>query len=179
MRIGVDIDNTINNFSVVAKKYLKEDYNKTFSPTDYNLYSGLKLPEIKKFEARHSDEFMNEVKPIAESSEILRQLLNEKNQIYIITARNYSFAEETLKWLRRYNFMYTDIYFNSTTKVDVCKWKEVDFMIDDNPNNLISLNKAGIPFIVFNQPYNQDIYGEKLRSNNWNTIYDFFSYISI
>ena len=176
MILGIDIDGTINNFQDVSAKYLKKELNIKFDNKDYELYKGMKKSEIDDFNQKHREDFINEVKALPGSQEVINQLLNQGNEIYLITAREYSFAPDTMEWLDKNHFSFTDIYFNCGNKVDTCKWKDVDIMIDDSPYNLKALNKAGIPYIVFNQEYNQDIYNELYRAKNWENIYDFINF---
>lgn len=177
MILGIDIDGTVNNFQDVVAKYLQKEYDIKFDDKDYELYKGLNKSEIDKFNDKYSQVFLKEVKALPESQEVINELMNKGNEVYFITAREYSHASDTMEWLKRNNFSFTDIYFNCGNKVDTCKWKNVDIMIDDSPYNLKALNKAGIPYIIYNQNYNQDIYNELYRASNWNNIYDFLTYM--
>jgi 5'(3')-deoxyribonucleotidase len=84
-----------------------------------------------------------------------------------------------LYWLRKNEFNYTDVLFNCGNKVDACKFKGVDFMVDDSPHNLKALHAGKIPYIVFDQTYNQDIYGEEFRAKTWNDMYNFFDFLGV
>lgn len=179
MRIGIDIDGTINNFTDVAVKYVEKDYGIKWNGVDYNIYPNMNLKEIHAFMDKYREEFVQEVQPLENAKEVIDELLNAKNQIFFITARDYLVADDTLRWLRMNGFSYTDVLFNCGNKVDACKFKQVDFMIDDSPHNLMALNKGNVPYIVFDQPYNQDIYGEEFRAKNWNDLYNFFGFFSM
>lgn len=176
MKIGIDIDGTINNFQDVAAKYLKQDYGINFDDSNYELYTGLNKAQIKEFNEKHQDDFLNDVTSLPHSQEVIKDLLSEGNRIYIITARYYSMADPTLEWLRMNQFAYNEIYFNAGNKVDVCAWKDIDVMIDDNPHNLMALAKHDIPFITFKQNYNDMVYGELYKSNDWENIHDFLTF---
>lgn len=178
MKIGIDIDGTMNNFQYVAAQYLKEDYGVIFDDSNYELYTGLTQSQINEFNEKHEEDFTNHVSPMPYSQEVIQDLSTAGNQIFIITARGYSMADQTLEWLRKNKFVYNDIYFNAGNKVDVCKWKDVDVMIEDSPYNLKALNQNNIPFITFKQNYNNDINGELYRSNDWLKIYDFLNFFS-
>lgn len=178
MRIGIDIDGTVNNFQDIASKYIEKEYGFKWDGNSYEIYPNLTSKEIHDFMSRHNQDFLNEVKPLEYARQGIVDLLNAKNQVFFITARDYSVAEDTLQWLKKNKFMYTDIYFNCGNKVATCKWKELDYMIEDCPYNLMELAKNNIPFIVYDQKYNQEIKGEVYRSNNWEHIIDFLNYCS-
>ena len=179
MRIGVDLDGVLNNFHIIATKYLKQEYGYEWDETSYNIYTDLSKQQIHEFTENMAETFINEVQPIKDSRNVIVNLLNDKHQIFLITARGYEMAEDTIKWLKLHKYIFTDIYFNCGNKVDACKWKNVDLMIEDSPHNLMALAKNDIPYVVFDQSYNQDIYGELLRTNNWNEIENFIRFYSI
>ena len=177
MRIGIDIDGTVNNFQNIAAKYLNLEYGIKWDETDYNLYPNMNVKEIHAFMDKYRLKFVDEVEPLEDSQDVIRELLGAKNQIFFITARDYLVAEDTMQWLRMHGFCYTDVLFNCGNKVEACKWKEVDIMIDDAPHNLMALNKNKIPYIIYDQKYNQDIYGEEFRAKSWKDIYNYLTFL--
>ena len=176
MRIGVDIDGVINNFHEVASKYIKQDYGVDWYGTTYDIYKGLTAQQVREFLANRKEKFLTEIKSVKNSRDVIVNLLNAKHQIYLITARGYDMADDTIRWLKQHKFIYTDVYFNCGNKVDACKWKEVHLMIEDSPHNLMALAKNKIPYIIFNQSYNQEVYGELLRTDKWTEIEEFLRY---
>ncbi len=173
MRIGVDIDGTINNFADIASKYIELETGFKWDRKQYEIYPKMNADEIHNFMLRHRQDFIDEVQPVNNSQDCIRNLLNARNQVYFITARDYVVAEDTLQWLRKHGFLYTDIFFNCGDKVGACIWKDIDVMIDDSPYNIKKLEENHIPYIVFNQPYNQNINDGLYRATNWNEIENF------
>ena len=179
MRIGIDIDGTINNFQDVATDILKREHGLDWSGDTYEIYKGMTIAQIQEFTDKYEDEFIRAVSPLENSCEVIRNWINQKHQVYLITARGYSMAEHTMTWLRRNSVFYTDIYFNCGDKVDCCKWKDVQVMIEDSPHNLKSLNKNNVPYVIFDQKYNKDIYGGLLRTSDWLKIEDFVNFYDV
>lgn len=70
------------------------------------------------------------------ASEVIQQLLNEGNEIFIITARGerrFKDSEQiTLQYLKSHNINYTEILFNSFEKTTICKNYNIDVMVDDS-----------------------------------------------
>lgn len=179
MRIGIDIDGTINNFSDVAAKYIEKEYGLVWDKSEYEIYKGLTKDQIHAFSKKYEGVLTDEIKPLDSSREVINELMLNRNQIFFITARGYDVAENTLYWLRQYGFNYTDILFACGDKVDACRFKRVDYMIDDAPHNLMALNKANVPYIVFDHEYNKDIYGEEFRAKTWDDMYNFFDFLGV
>lgn len=179
MRIGVDLDGVLNNFHIIATKYLKQEYGYEWDETSYNIYTDLSKQQIHEFTENMAETFVNEVQPTKNSRDVIINLLNDKHQVFLITARGYEMAEDTIKWLKLHKYIFADIYFNCGNKVDACKWKNVDLMIEDSPHNLMALAKNNIPYIVFDQTYNKDIYGELIRTNSWKEIENFIRFYDI
>jgi len=145
----------------------------------YEIYKGMSIKDIQEFTNKYEKDFVRLVKPLDYARETINNLINQKHSVYLITARDYAMAEQTMSWIRQNAIFYTDIYFNCGNKVDCCKWKDVNVMIEDSPHNLISLNKSNIPYIIFDQKYNQDIYGGLLRTNDWKEIEQFINFFDV
>ncbi len=85
--------------------------------------------------------------------------------IRIITHRLYvnwghaSAVADTVSWLDEHRLPYRDICFLGN-KPDV----GADVYIDDGPHNIINLRNAGHRAIIFDQPYNRELDGERVSS---------------
>ena len=109
MRIGVDLDGVLNNFHIIATKYLKQEYGYEWDETSYNIYTDLSKQQIHEFTENMAETFINEVQPTKDSRNVIVNLLNDKHQIFLITARGYEMAEDTIKWLKLHKYIFTDI----------------------------------------------------------------------
>jgi uncharacterized HAD superfamily protein len=173
LNIGIDIDGCLNYYGKDFYNFILKTYNIEIDLTKYDnskfLSKELGLKNINKL---YNECSVNNCKPEFLSSFVVNRL-NKIHNVYIITARSYERANDTINWLDKYNFNYKDILFNSGNKFEVCKYKDIDYMIDDSPFNIYNLIKNNINTIVFNRPYNQKFYNGPLiyKANNWMDIY--------
>ena len=174
LNLGVDIDNCLNNLNVHLLKLIKKYYKVKIDESIYDIWDKLGISDKEKisFLTKHQDELQLDIEQHCRY--YLRKLQNLYN-IYIITARPYSFAKETIYWLDRNNIPYDEIYFRAGNKVDACKFLNIKYMIDDSPWNILSLQKNEIPCLIYDRPYNQRIKNNQFvnRVYSWKDIYKF------
>lgn len=175
MNIGIDIDGTINNFQDVVIKILAMEYDIHIHKSQYEIYDKLTPQQQNDFFYHNDDFLLHSVSVLPYAQSVIKDLLLLNNNVYLITARKYNCVENTLQWLRMHKIPYTDIYFNTENKVDVCKWKNITYMIDDNPYVLDELINHNIPSIVFQHEYNQHINNYAFKSNDWKNIFNFIT----
>ena len=102
--------------------------------------------------------------PIEGVTDALWRLSDAGIHIRVITHRLYvnwghaSAVADTVGWLDKHRIPYRDICFLGN-KPDV----GADVYIDDGPHNIIQLRAAGFNAIVFDQPYNQDLDGPRVK----------------
>ena len=116
------------------------------------------------------------------SSEVIKNLKQEGNKIYIITARKNDdewFPKElrnnieqlTKDWLKNNNIYYDEIAFDVKDKGTYCLSQSIDIMIEDDPVNLDRLI-GNTNIIVFDYPYNCDYkFKDLTRAFSWYDIY--------
>ena len=109
MRIGVDIDNVLSNFDeTLLREYIKHDKkirgNGIIKDGVYlrEMFSWNKEYE-EKFYKNNIEYFASMFKPIKDASKYLKKLMDEGNEIYIITGRdNGEYSDPynmTINWL--------------------------------------------------------------------------------
>ena len=187
MRIGIDIDGVLTD----EHRFIIDNGTKYFSDRNIqykvhtDIYDSEKVFEVTN--EQYSEFWKNYlfdyskntlIRPFA--SQIINKLKKENNEIYIITARYFTTYENENKermqnivkeWLDKNNVVYDEIIF-SENKVDVCNKLNIHVMIEDKPENILSISNE-IPVICYDHPYN-----EKLRNNNiircysWYDIYE-------
>lgn len=185
MKIGVDIDNVLSNFSEeLLREYIihdkeingngivnKNEYiRKKFNWTD---------EEEKKFYKENIERISTNLKPIKNCAKYIRKLKERGFEIYIVTGReNGDYSDPynmTVNWLKKYNIYYDKIFFvnakNNHSKTEVCLENNISIMIDDSKRLCLDMIKHGITTFIIDTPYNKDVDGS-VRVHNWKEIYE-------
>lgn len=185
MRIGIDIDGVLTD----EKRYVIDYGTKFFSENNISYivcddkFYGQEIFNVTKEQYK---KFLNDyifnysinvsVRPFAK--EIIKKLKQE-HEIFIITARDYTTYENEYqnemqeivkKWLYNNDILYDEIIFSKNKDI-ICKEKEIDIMIEDSPENIMSISK-NIPVLCYTQPYNKDINNKNIyKCYSWYDIY--------
>ena len=185
MKIGVDIDNVLSNFSEeLLREYIihdkeingngivnKNEYiRKKFNWTD---------EEEKKFYKENIERISTNLKPIKKCAKYIRKLKERGFEIYIVTGReNGDYSDPynmTVNWLKKYNIYYDKIFFvnakNNHSKTEVCLENNISIMIDDSKRLCLDMIKHGITTFIIDTPYNKGVDGS-VRVHNWKEIYE-------
>jgi len=194
MRIGIDIDETLNDvkekLEVAAFNYAKsigkdivlqddkckKDNKGSYIKDKYNFT----YEELKHFLGPIQDEIINNATPKENVSEIIKKIKELGHEIYIITARDSEFHEDPYKqskeWLNTNNIIFDKLIVNAREKDIVCKQESIDLFIDDSLNNCISVSDIGIKTILFSNK--ESNYPNIINISNWNSIYDYITKIN-
>ena len=194
MRIGIDIDGVLTDIEQwqldYGSKFYFEKYNKQILNNE-----GYETTDIFKVDSKLDDEFWTKyfkdysinVDVRKFTSEVIKKLKHDGNEIYIITARG-SFLSHSasvmsieenrnivLEWLKRNEIEYDKIIFSPEDKLSICLENKIDVMIEDKPANINKISKK-IPVICFHAGYNKNCVGNNIiRCYSW---YDIYSKIS-
>lgn len=186
MRIGVDIDGVLTDehrFIIDYGTKFLNDEGIEYTLHD-DIYDNRKIFEInesqydafwRKYLVYYSENIL--IRPFA--SEVIKKLKQENNEVYIITSRSFTTYENEYRqkmqnivknWLEKNNVVYDKIIF-STNKADICKKMNIDVMVEDKPENILSISKI-IPVICYDHSYNKGLFDENIiRSYSWYDIY--------
>jgi 5'-nucleotidase len=105
-----------------------------------------------------------ELEPLPGVSAALWRLSDAGARIRVITHRllvsgsHAASAADTVAWLERHRIPYRDLCFMAD-KPQV----GADLYLDDSPSNIAAFTAAGLPFLVFDQPYNRHLAGPRVR----------------
>ena len=192
MKIGIDIDNTLTE--------VQEELNK--AAFEYAISLGKKIDnydnpmediknnrdkyrkkfqftyeEIKYFLKNIQENITNNAIPRENAKEVIDKLKKDRNEIYIITARDSEFHDDPYKlskdWLDKNEIYYDKLIVNAREKSSVCEKEKIDLFIDDQLNNCLSVQNAGIQTIMItDKTYNYD----KIKQlKDWNEIYNYIN----
>lgn len=193
MIIGIDIDDTLTNTSELllayAQKYDYEDLKRTVSlskDTVFSIVNGNSLESGMLWSKQQSDSFKDKyhelvltnaaIKPFAK--EIIDKLIEEGNEIFIITARNnkgdrisdsYSISK---KLLENKHIKYHKLITECSDKLNICKENNINLFIDDKLETCLELQNNGITAFLMNTPLNNHLNEkEVIRVYSWIDIY--------
>ena len=173
MRIGIDIDDVITDTSAAIRTYIDKSEHKDiiYNYIEEVMRGEMPNEEIKKFYKNNIINILKEAKVKENASEVVREWLNENNEIFIITSRGeerFKGSEQlTLQYLKSNEINYTQIIFNSFDKAKICKENNIDVMIDDSVRYCIEIEKENIKSILFTSIVNKSIDVKVPRVNNW------------
>lgn len=193
MRIGVDIDGVLTDIERWQLDYASKFYYEKYGKQIVN-HKGFDTFDIFDVDTKYNDEFWllhykeycTNVDVRRFANEVIDKLINEGNEIYIITARG-SFlfdgsldkilmTKETndnivLNWLKQNNIQYNNSIFTSDDKLDTCTSNNIDIMIEDCTKNINDISTK-IPVLCFNAGYNEDVSDNNItRCYSWYDIY--------
>lgn len=151
IRIGVDLDETINDMTAQIIPLYNAKYNdniKYEDITEYDMRPFLK-PECKHiWEEFVNDEFYAGLNVAPHAVDVLTEL-NKKHEIFFVTAGHPYTLRARDNWLERH------FPFYKSSNLIVCREKQMlklDFMIDDYENNLIEGSAYGL---LIDKPWNR------------------------
>lgn len=175
MTILVDMDDVMTNLLEVWTKFLGDIYGVYVNKDDIKewdmrvAYPTLTSEQI--YSVTNDERLWKEVRPIPGAVEYLQALkYHDGHDIYIVTAAHYGSIEYRVKHVIEKYFPFIP-YEN----VIVASRKQMvigDFLIDDNPLNLISGTYKGILFdAVHNREFNTEKFNI-VRAKSWEGVYN-------
>lgn len=178
MKIGIDIDGTINNLCEAVLIVYNQDSGDCLFPIDITEYyvENFVLDKYKKdFYKYYLDKRVWKLVKVDEQAQRIIKLLHEKeNEIYFVTSTEPENIYKKSKWLQR-NFPFINIRKRLIRCYNKQLLSGLDVLIDDYDKNLIGGNYKKI---LINKPWNQNIddkFFSLFRVNNWEEIYNLLS----
>lgn len=155
MRIGIDLDDTVCCTTEIVSELLEKyaDWKKM------NVLDIVNDEELKyKFFMDNLENIYKNVLIKNNCYHVLKRLRSRGNEIYVITAREeveVSNGKTTLditrEWLNKEKIVVDGIFMGSygEKKADICKEKNIDLMIDDDPFNCKLIMASGVNCLLF------------------------------
>lgn len=182
MRIGIDIDGVLTDIarfiSDYGTKFCYENNIKIqIKKDEYNEEKalGISKENKKRFWNKYLLYYAMEYNSREFAADVIKRL-KEKNEIYIITARNEEELPSELSgkmkkivanWLEKNDIKYDKLIFTTGSKLPYCLENKIDIMIEDSPRNIIEISND-IEVLCFDNPYNEGIEGKNItRVYSW------------
>ena len=166
-KIGIDFDDVIVDFSSGFINFINNRlglYIKKEHIVEYEITKILNIPKIeiiKLYDDFYKSQNFKQLNLIQNSIKGIYKLA-QNNDIYIITARNSKFYEETIASIRDiFNSNIKSIHFTNNNgyrklKSDICNSLNIDIFIDDSLENILDVYKNTTSKVyVFDQPWNR------------------------
>ena len=176
LTILIDMDDTIEGLLPAWVEYLNNRYGTTVSPDDVKEWDITKaFPELSEhqvFEPFLFESFWENVKPLPGAQEVIKRLMDDGHDVYIVTSTCYKIIE-----MKMDKVLFKYFPFIDHKKLIITYNKQLllgDVMIDDAPHNLIG---GCYKKLLIDSPTNRsvrcDSKSELIRMHSWYQIYDY------
>lgn len=179
MIIGIDIDDTIMDTFDYLMPCIAEFYGADIKELKEKSISYSNLPkEWKEREIEFCRAYYDKVVPDTpikpNAAEYIKRIKNLGHKIYIITARDnrlYTDARKTTTEQLKKNGIEYDKLICTFDKAQACLDEGIGLFIDDGVHNCESVQKVGVPVLLFNSKGNCNENTDIKRVYDWEEIY--------
>lgn len=166
MRILIDLDSTITNFGEVLLRYLNQRNGTNYAYHEINNWHWFDENFFDPWEPLRYAQFWDNVKPYPNAIKVIENLVDEGNEVYIVTASFFipSLSKKINNTLSWFNFSAIN-----ESNIIIAKRKDIiegDVLIDDGLHNCEAY--PGM-VLLYNQPWNQKK-DWTFRAHNWNEV---------
>ena len=194
-RIAIDLDNTVADYMAGAAPKMRDIFGFRPQPDCKDCTAEELLGFPKKSPAQILDKWgslgyedldIGEVRtklyvegrlfrdlPMIEpdTHQLTHKLRQSGYKIYIITARtpHPTIVSDTISWLNKYFFEYTDVFF-TPDKGALCKALDIPIILEDDRHQIIRCLDRGVKVVARAQPWNEGIKslpGQFVRADTW------------
>jgi uncharacterized HAD superfamily protein len=185
MKIAIDLDEVMACLLESVNDYYNKKNKTNFKVKDFYTYDWWSVWNISQEEA--IEEFFifmksnlsKQIKPVKDAIESIN-ILKDKFEIIVITARQEEFKEQTEEWIKKHfpgleqSVYFTNVYsrsFKPSKKSDVALKLGVNTIIEDQVVHAYDCANKGIKVILLDSPWNQDVSGKNIeRVYSWDEI---------
>ena len=187
MNLAVDLDDSAIDLISQLVVFHNETYGTHLSKWDFTTYfyeevwGGTSEEAIAKVDQFAKSNYFRNIVPIPDSQETLRRL-SKKHKLFLVTGRRKPLREATFTCINEFfPNIFEEVYFTNSfstngdriLKSEVCKKLDARLIIDDDMMHIVDCAGAGIPVLVFSQPWNQGTLPQKaVRLFSWKEIAD-------
>ena len=182
--IGIDIDDTITNSSIVIKRYLKKHLGSDVVKNNFRgIMRGNYVNEtLESFYSKYGIEMGNAIKVKKNAKEVINKLHDEGHKIIIVTARSNNFygnaQEFCINYLKQNGIKYDKLFTSQIYKSKLCIDENIDLMIDDSIDTVDEILNLGKKSILFSSSLNKNEKCKSKRLNSWKEVYNYIQKIN-
>lgn len=165
----MDVDDVALNLVEEWLKLYNTEYNDTLMESDIVTWDICSYTKIGNLMYKYLvPNIYENVEPVVDSIDSVRFLRNAGHRVIFVTSFLPSIAGVKYQWLLNYGFIenkcdYVEAYDKGLVKYD--------YLIDDNPMNIINANGIGL---IYNKPWNISFQNKHIRVYNWKEIVQYF-----
>ncbi|MGM5484388.1 MAG: 5' nucleotidase, NT5C type [Nanobdellota archaeon] len=178
MRIAIDMDDVIADFSSAFIRFYNENYGTGLKKEEiftYDLWRVVgedKEGFLRKLKPLFSSDALEELNPLPGAVESLKEL-SRKHELIIVTARQEKNKEKTYNWIDKHlpgvfdKIVFTNRFNDDELrKVDVCTDHGASLIIEDNYDNAREC-LPHLDVILMDQPWNREHLEGARRVKSW------------
>jgi len=186
MKIAIDIDDVLADYLTQLVKFHNRTYKTALKKSDFvslnfwEIWGGTKKQSIEKVYRFYKTAYFKNIKPFPGSLETLKKL-KKRNELVVITSRQYDLIYETEAWLKKYfPGIFSGIYFSNNFSAEGSKFKKsvfcdrlgIDAVIEDSFEYATECLKPNRKIILFRRPWNENLAIPKgiWKVNSWEEI---------
>ena len=95
---------------------------------------------------------MTRPEPITGASQYLG-MIKKQHDVYIVTARDERYRQETMDWLSKYNLPYDELLLlGSHEKKEACLSRNLSVLVEDKLEIGVKVSSAGVPVLLLDAP---------------------------
>jgi len=177
MRIGVDIDGVLANSLPLWVSELNGFFDMNKRVEDIHLFDichtyQVTPRELDMFLKQKGRYLMTEPPPVSGASYFLSRI-KQYHEIYIVTARDEKFGQETREWLNKHYLPFDELFLlGSHEKKEPCLKNNIKVLVEDTLEIGAKVSSAGVPVLLMDAPYNQGALPRLVyRTRSWEEIY--------
>jgi hypothetical protein len=177
VRIGVDIDGVLADSLSLWIRELNRFFKKNKRIEEIRLFDICRTYEVTPnelsgFLACRGSYLMSQPEPIAGASHYLGKI-KKHHDIYIVTARDERYGQETREWLDKFSLPYDELLLlGSHEKKEACLSRNLSVLVEDTLEIGVKVSAAGVPVLLMDAPYNQGVLpGQIYRAHSWVDVY--------
>ena len=170
MNIGIDIDGVIIDSITLVSSHLSKHYKRDIN--SYDVAHGLcKLEGLDSFFRNYGESLFGTLATIDGSVAAINNL-SLKHDIYLISARYQYHYDQTINWIKKYNFNVAGVIFTEgKSKTEICLNTKIDLLIEDSVINAQEIADIGTRVILLETDYNKNFSHENVSyCKDWNQI---------